>query len=63
MVTVTALAALSKQPWALRWLVSTRLSPTIVGAVYLFALATGTAEARTARAQRRGGTHGTGPFG
>jgi hypothetical protein len=48
MVTVTAIAALFRQTWAPRWLVSTSLASAVVGAIYLFALATGTAEARNA---------------
>ena len=48
MVTVLALAHLFKQAWAGRWLVVLSLASALMAAVYLFALATGSAEARGA---------------
>jgi hypothetical protein len=48
MVTVLALAHLFKQAWAGRWLVTVSLASAVMGVVYLFALATGSAEARHA---------------
>jgi len=46
MVTVLALAYLFKQAWAARWLTALSLASAFMGVVYLFALATGSAEAR-----------------
>lgn len=48
MVTVLALAHLFRQAWAGRWLVVLSLASALMGIVYLFALATGNAEARAA---------------
>jgi hypothetical protein len=48
MVTVLGLAHLFKQAWAARWLVTVSLASAVMGLVYLFALATGSAEARQA---------------
>jgi hypothetical protein len=48
MVTVVAIAALFKQAWAPRWLSVLSLASVVIGALYLFGLATGTAEARQA---------------
>jgi hypothetical protein len=48
MVTVLALAHLFRQPWAARWLSVLSLASAFMGVVYLFALATGSAEARQA---------------
>jgi hypothetical protein len=48
MVTVVAIALLFRQAWAPRWLVVLSLASALMGVVYLFALATGSAEARHA---------------
>ena len=50
MLTVVAIAALFRQAWAPRWLTVLSLASAVMGVVYLFALATGTAEARQAYA-------------
>jgi len=48
MVTVLGLAHLLKQAWAARWLVIVSLASAVLGVLYLFALATGSAEAQHA---------------
>jgi len=48
MVTVLAIAHLFKQAWAGRWLVTVSLASVVMGVAYLFAMATGTAEAQRA---------------
>ena len=44
MVTVLALALLFRQSWAARWIAPISLASAFLGAVYLWGLATGTAE-------------------
>lgn len=46
MTTVVAIAALLKQPWAPRLLAPLSVASALMGALYLFGLATGTSEAR-----------------
>jgi len=46
MLTVIAIAHVLKQPWAKRWLVPLSLSSVALGLVYLYGMATGTAEAQ-----------------